>query len=120
MLHPQPRIYYQTFAALMALLAVTIAVAQIDLGPWNFPAAAAIATLKGLLIILFFMHVRYSPPLTGLFAGASFFWIGILFVLTYSDYATRPSDRVQGHQSAHVGTVVSQKDESLAAPPRTP
>jgi cytochrome c oxidase subunit IV len=94
MAHPTASVYYQVFAALVVLLAATIAIAQVDLGPWNFPAATAIATLKGLLILLFFMHVRYSPPLTWLFAGAGFFWLGILLALTYCDYATRKVDAV--------------------------
>jgi cytochrome c oxidase subunit 4 len=63
--------------------------AEVDLGPWNFPAAAGIATTKALLIALFFMHVRYSPPLTWLIAGAGCFWLAILIGLTFCDYATR-------------------------------
>jgi len=89
MTHPTVDVYYKVFAALVVLLGATVAIAQVDLGPWNFPASAAIATVKGLLILLFFMHVRYSPPLTWVFAGAGFFWMGILIGLTYSDYATR-------------------------------
>ena len=120
MTHPQPRVYYQTFAALLVLLAVTIAVAQIDLGPWNFPAAAAIATIKGLLILLFFMHVRYSPPLTRLFAGASFFWIGILLGLTYSDYATRHVDSVERERSSAKTADNGRDAPSFTASPKPP
>ena len=87
--HPSLKVYYLVFFALLVLLAATVGVAEIELGAFNFLAAAAIATLKGLLIVLFFMHVRYSVPLTWLVAGAGFFWLGILFVLTLSDYFTR-------------------------------
>jgi cytochrome c oxidase subunit IV len=89
MTHPTPATYCRVFAALVVLLGATLVVARIDLGAWNFAAAAAIATAKGLLIVLFFMHVRYSQPLTWLVAGAGFFWLVILISLTYSDYATR-------------------------------
>jgi cytochrome c oxidase subunit 4 len=87
--HPTLRTYYLVFAALMVLLAATVAMAEIDLGPLNVLVAAAIATAKALLILLFFMHVRYSEPLTWLVAGAGFFWLAILFVLTISDYISR-------------------------------
>jgi cytochrome c oxidase subunit 4 len=87
--HPSLRVYYLVFAALLALLVVTVVMAEVELGAFNFFVAAAIATLKAVLIMLFFMHVRYSLPLTWLVAGAGFFWLGILFVLTLSDYLTR-------------------------------
>jgi cytochrome c oxidase subunit 4 len=92
MAHPNTRVYYSVFAALVALLAATLGIAAVDLGRWSFPAAAAIATLKALLIALYFMHLRYSTALTWLIAGAGVFWLGILIGLTFSDYWTRTSD----------------------------
>ena len=74
---------------LIALLAATIALARIHLGPWNFVAAAFIATVKAVMIVLYFMHVKYSQRLIWLVAGAGFFWFGILVSLTLSDYLTR-------------------------------
>ena len=53
-------------------------------------AAMVIAIAKAVLIILFFMHIRYGPKLTWVFAGAGFFWLTILLVLAMCDYATRP------------------------------
>jgi cytochrome c oxidase subunit 4 len=87
--HPQPRVYYTVFAALMVLLIATLVVAELNVGPPAFFIAALIATVKAALIILYFMHVRYSQPLTWIVALAGFFWLGILFVLTLSDYVTR-------------------------------
>jgi len=87
--HPPARTYYVVFAALVVLLLATVGVANVDLGWLNFPLAAAIASLKALLILLYFMHVRYSTPLVWLVAGAGFFWLAILFSLTLSDYLTR-------------------------------
>ena len=49
----------------------------------------AIAVAKAVLIILFFMHIRYGRKLTWVFAGAGFFWLAILLVLAMTDYATR-------------------------------
>ena len=84
------RVYVMVFMALLALTATTTAVAFIDLGaPWNTTIALAIAIIKALLVILFFMHVLHSRPLTWIFAGAGFFWLVILFTFTLADYATR-------------------------------
>ena len=89
--HPAVSVYYVVFVALLILLVATVAVAQLDLGPLNFVAAALVATTKALLIMLFFMHVRYSPPLIWLVAFAGFAWLLILFAITLADYFTRPT-----------------------------
>jgi cytochrome c oxidase subunit 4 len=88
--HPTHRVYYTVFGALLALLVVTVVVAELNLGLVAFLVAVTVATVKAVLILLYFMHVRYSPPLTWLVAGAAFFWLAILFSLTLSDYYTRP------------------------------
>ena len=83
------RIYVLVFLTLLALTATTVYVAFIDLGPLNNVVALAIALLKTLLVILFFMGVRYSTRLTALAVAAGFFWLLILFGLTMQDYLTR-------------------------------
>jgi cytochrome c oxidase subunit 4 len=106
--HPTTQLYYSIFAALMVLLVVTVAAAYVDLGQLNFALAAAIATTKAVLIILYFMHVRYSQPLTWIMAGASVAWLAILFGLTFSDYWTRersPQLRSPEPPPVHRGTV---------------
>ena len=88
--HISLRVYAAVFAALIALTLLTTAVAFIDLGGnLNTIAAVAIAVCKALLVILYFMHVRYSDRLTWVFVGAGFFWLMILFTLTMSDALTR-------------------------------
>jgi cytochrome c oxidase subunit IV len=86
---PGENVYYAVFAALMLLLALTVVAARFDLGRFGLIVAAGIAGVKALLILLFFMHVRYSRPLTWLVAGAAFFWLAILLGLTLADYGTR-------------------------------
>ncbi len=83
------RTYYLIFAALMALTTVTVAVAFFDLGPLNSLAAMAIAIVKATLVVLFFMHVKYSTRLTKAVVTGSVFWLLILLALTVADYATR-------------------------------
>ncbi|HYK90877.1 MAG TPA: cytochrome C oxidase subunit IV family protein [Acidobacteriota bacterium] len=85
-----PKIYILVFATLIALTISTVGIANVDLGPLNTIAALAIAAIKASLVILFFMHVRYSRPLIGLVVFASLLWLAILITLTLSDFASRP------------------------------
>lgn len=89
--HPTTRLYLLVFAALIVLLAVTVAVAFVSLGRLNVVVALLIASLKALLVILFFMHVRYSSRLTWLFVAGGFLWLVILLVFTASDVVMRTS-----------------------------
>jgi cytochrome c oxidase subunit 4 len=82
-------VLYKVFGALMVLLLLTIVAAEFDMGSLNFAVATLIATVKAVLIILFFMHVKQSVPLTKLVVCAGFFWLLIMFTLTFADYWTR-------------------------------
>ena len=62
-------IYVTVFGTLMVLTAVTVAVAFMNLGSLNFPVAIGIAITKATLVILFFMHVKYSSKLTKFVVG---------------------------------------------------
>ena len=84
------KVYAAVFVALIGLTLLTTAVAFIDLGgDGNAVAALIIAACKALLVILFFMHARYSSRLTWVFASAGFFWLMILVTLTIADVLTR-------------------------------
>jgi cytochrome c oxidase subunit 4 len=91
------RIYYGIFAALMTLTLLTVWVAfqDVDTHFWglhvalNPVIALAIATTKALLVILYFMHVRYSSKLTKIAVLAGFLWLGILLLMTMGDYISR-------------------------------
>ena len=87
--HPSHRLYYTVFGVLLALLVATVIAGALDLGAASLLVAAVIASVKAALILLYFMHVRYSNTLIWAVAGAAFFWLAILFGLTGSDYMTR-------------------------------
>ncbi len=84
-----PKTYVAVFAALLVLTGLTTTVAFYDLGLLNPVVALSIAILKGTLVVLFFMHLRYGSRLIWIVAGASIFWLGILLVLLMSDYVAR-------------------------------
>jgi cytochrome c oxidase subunit 4 len=83
------RIYYTIFGILMLCTYLTVQIAFFDLGPLNIVAALVIAVFKATLVVLFFMHVRYSTRLTWAVVVGSIFWLGILLALTMGDYLTR-------------------------------
>jgi cytochrome c oxidase subunit 4 len=81
--------YVTVFVWLMVLLGLTIAAALLPLGPLEVFVAFGIAVIKAVLVVLYFMHLRYSSPLVHVVVGASILWLFILFALTASDYLTR-------------------------------
>jgi cytochrome c oxidase subunit 4 len=83
------RVYYTIFAILLFCTYLTVQMAFLDLGAMNTVAALAIATFKAALVILFFMHVKYSTRLTWAVVLGGIFWLGILLTLTMTDYLTR-------------------------------
>jgi cytochrome c oxidase subunit IV len=82
-------IYLTIFGALMALSAITVGAAFVNLGSFNPIVALLIAGIKATLVILFFMHVKYSSQLTKITVVLSLFFVAILFAETLMDYATR-------------------------------
>ncbi len=88
--HIVPRkIYLVVCVTLLALTYATYRLALLNLGMWNVVAALTIASVKALLVTLFFMHIRYSPRRTRLVILAGLFWLGLLLILTMSDYVAR-------------------------------
>jgi len=81
--------YYAIFASLVVLTGLTTTVAFFDLGLMNAVVALSIAIFKASLVVLFFMHLKYSSRMVWVIGGAAIFWLGILLVLILSDYATR-------------------------------
>ena len=88
--HVVPRkTYFLIFGGLMVLTGLTVWVATFDLGRWNAIMALSIAVVKATLVVLYFMHVRYSSKLTWVFVCAGVIWLIILFGFTLSDFLTR-------------------------------
>lgn len=84
-----PRTYYRVFAALLVMTLLTVGASFIELGVFHIVVALSIATVKAILVVLFFMHVLHADRLIWAVIGAAVFWLGILLALTLSDYLTR-------------------------------
>jgi cytochrome c oxidase subunit 4 len=84
------RIYATIFLALMVGTALTIWAGLTDFpGKLNVIIALTIAVVKATLVVLYFMHVRYSSRLIWVVFASALFWLAILFAFTFSDYWTR-------------------------------
>ena len=88
--------YFKVFGALMVLLVLTLVVYFfMDLshiwGPANIIVAMTIAVAKAILVLFFFMHVKFSSKLTWIFASVPFVFVLIMFLLTMNDYMARGS-----------------------------
>jgi cytochrome c oxidase subunit IV len=90
--------YWLVWAALMVLMILTAILSRVPLGEWNTVVALTIATIKAVLVLLFFMHVKYeSYKITWVVVIGGFFWLGILLALSMTDYLTRGYLGVAGH-----------------------
>lgn len=84
-----PKVYVVILLALVVGTAATVWASFLELGVWNPIIALAIATSKMMLVVLFFMHVKYSSKLTKLTVAAGAFTFLILVGMTLADYFTR-------------------------------
>jgi cytochrome c oxidase subunit IV len=83
-------VYYGVYAILLGLVLLTWGLSYVHLGHrLSVTVALTIALVKALLVVLFFMHVRYSSRLIWVFVGAGVAWMGYILILTMSDYLTR-------------------------------
>jgi cytochrome c oxidase subunit 4 len=87
-----PKVYAAILLALLLGTYLTVQAAKIDLGRLNIVVALTIATIKMSLVILFFMHGKYSSRRTQLVIVAGFFWLAIMLGLTLQDYSTRHAE----------------------------
>jgi cytochrome c oxidase subunit 4 len=83
------RVYLAVFTTLMVLTVATVAAAGFDFGPFNTVVALSIAVIKATLVVLFFMHVKYSDRLTKLVVVSAIGFLAILFGITLADYFSR-------------------------------
>lgn len=81
--------YVAVFMTLVALTALTVWAAGVQLGPWGDVVALSIATTKATLVVLYFMHVRYGERFLAVVAVAGALWLAILVAFVLADVLTR-------------------------------
>ena len=84
-----PKTYGIVFGTLLLCTLLTVLAAQVEMGVFNPIVALAIACFKGVIVILFFMHVKYQSRLIKMTVGAGFLTFLVLVMMTLSDYMSR-------------------------------
>jgi cytochrome c oxidase subunit 4 len=84
-----PKTYIMVFVTLLIFTGITVGAAYVDLGIFNPVVALAIASFKAVVVILFFMHVKYQSKLVKMTVGAGFFTFLVLITMTLTDYMSR-------------------------------
>jgi cytochrome c oxidase subunit IV len=81
--------YLMVFGTLLLFTGITVGAAFINLGPLNPVIALGIACFKAVVVILFFMHVKYQSHLVKMTVGCGFFTFLVLITMTLTDYMSR-------------------------------
>lgn len=79
--------YILVWLTLVGFTALTVTVASFDLGNFSIVIAMAIASVKGLLVLLIFMHLRFDDRVFRIFTFIAFLTLAIFLILTFSDYS---------------------------------
>ncbi len=85
----QPITYVAVFGTLLVGTLLTVVAAEFDMGVLNPVIALAIASFKAVVVILFFMHVKFQSRLIKMTVAAGFFTFLVLITMTLSDYISR-------------------------------
>lgn len=93
-------LFTKVFGALVVLTVITVAVSLHDMGSMNIIVAMLVASVKALLVALFFMHLKYENPLTWLYAGFPIALLALLIGMTFLDNPYRDPPAPVAVQSA--------------------
>ncbi len=88
---PKPRTQVWVIVALVALLALSVLLSRIPIGPLKPVTGLGIGIVKAVLVGMFFMHLKYQDRRMLVFALAGLGWLALLFTFTLADYLTRVS-----------------------------
>jgi len=83
------KVYFGVFGALLFLTVVTVAVAQVDLGPMNMLVAMLVATVKASVVCAFFMQLKYDEKLNTIIFVFGLIFVALFFLFTLLDVFSR-------------------------------
>ena len=117
--HGGPKVYTANLFALLFLTIITVAAASFNFGSANVIIALAIATVKGLLVALFFMHLIWDKPVNAIIAVAGFLFLGVFLMFDFLDVGTRDNLQPRNMPAMEKATPVPDSMNPLkAAPPK--
>ena len=83
------KIYFGVWAALIVLTVVTVGVSYFDFGAGNLVVAMIVATVKGTLVCMYFMHLKYDDRFNTMIVLSAFAFLALLFMFTLADLPRR-------------------------------
>lgn len=114
-------VYVKTLIALLILTAITVGASYMDFGAGNVVIALTIASIKGAIVALFFMHLRYDKPVNAVIACAGFLFLGIFLMFCFIDFDSREALRpVNWNGKMPVETAAPAPGAAPAAAPAAP
>lgn len=122
--HGGPKVYGAVFLALLALTIITVIASKIDFGSAsaNVIIALGIATVKGTLVALWFMHLKYDKPVNAMIFCATLFFLFLFFLFPYIDTTSRfdvkPSNWKGPHYMPDTGRAVEGIGANFPLPPK--
>jgi cytochrome c oxidase subunit IV len=114
--HGGAGLYLRTLLALLFLTIVTVGASYIDFGQGNVVIALAIATVKAILVAMFFMHLRFEKPVNAVIAVAGFLFLGIFLMFTVLDFGTRQDWKPVNYTPLNLGSPSGATGAPAAAP----
>ena len=117
--HGGPRIYTANLFALLFLTIITVAAASFNFGSANVVIALAIATVKAILVGLFFMHLIWDKPVNAIIIIAGFLFLGSFLMFDFLDVTSR--DHLQPRNMPameHATPAPDSMNPLKAAPPQ--
>jgi cytochrome c oxidase subunit 4 len=118
--HGGPVIYTANLIALLILTAITVGASYINFGSANVVIALAIATVKAILVALFFMHLVWDKPVNAIIGVAGFLFLGIFLMFDFIDVGTRVNLQPHNVKQMEKPTPVPDSMNPLKAPPPRP
>lgn len=88
------KIYLGVFIALLVLTVITVWVSRFQFGAWNIVVAMVVASIKAMLVALFFMHLKYEKPTTWLYAFFPIFLLALLLGGVFIDNPLRGEPKI--------------------------
>src|SRR6476660_1431539 len=117
--HGGPKIYTANLFTLLFLTVITVAAASFNFGSANVVIALAIATVKAILVGLFFMHLIWDKPVNAIIIIAGFLFLGIFLMFDFLDVGTRDRLQPRNMPAMEKATPVPDTRNPLeAAPPK--
>jgi cytochrome c oxidase subunit 4 len=90
-----PAIYAKILATLLALTVITVLAAGVNFGSGNVVIALVIASVKGSLVALFFMHLRHDKPMSAVIFVSGLAMLAIFLILSAIDSEARTENQVR-------------------------